>query len=687
MEGKVINGYKIIGFVGKGQFGTVYKCAKEPNSGAALAIKIFNLDYVYNEFRTNGEDNRVTREIQALKMVTHKNVIALIDEGVFVENSQTYVYIVMEFIEGNDLAKYIKSHDLPWVEIQYIFKQLVDGIDAIHKTGIVHRDLKPQNIFITKNKTVKILDFGLSKLIDFTSITNTGDTIGSPLYMSPEQIKDSKNIDYRSDYYALGVILFELITKTHPYGELVSREQLYFKIISETPISILQYAPAIPNCIDNLITTLLNKSNYLRPNSSREILELFDMDPKERVCNTKKDFLPSFFLRTWNEKSVLEDYYKDGFFVENVVFPINHQTQQKNLLRHIRERNINYFIDPATMRLAYDTFADVKGLVALPYAPQGYNRLELDGLADLTMKRDYVKLVVDEQMKYDPSYIVAPFHVSNNSNLVSLKNSNIETWFTLDMKLLKETQDYLVNGGINKRLVGGFCIKSDILTSQSEKEYFLNVLSGLPCDMYWVYVDCIDNNTSSATIYHYFSALLELQRSTNKPVVAGRVGAIGLVLLAFGLYGFEAGSARFESFYEDLYKDDTDSFNMYVMYYIPELMKNVAIERKNPAKLLSLLKANAGVDLACKCPYCKDKKPEEFLVEPNTRKHFLYRRQEEIDKLKTLSVNERLDYMEDRIKKAIGYYRSLSPIFKDSDYSFLKVWQKVIRDLRIQRNV
>jgi len=416
MKGRLINGYKIIDFVGKGQFGTVYKCEKENN---IYAIKIFNLDYVYNEFKKHGDDNRVTREIAALKIVSHENVIKMFDEGIFEDNSQYYVYVVMEYLNGVDLKKYLYTRELTLKDIKEILRQIVDGLDAVHENNIVHRDLKPQNIFITDNGKIKLLDFGLSKLIDFTSITSTGDTLGSPIYMSPEQVKDSKNVDYRSDYYALGVILFELIARAFPYGEVSSREHLYYKIIHEPPLSILQFEPSTPNCIDNLIVNLLSKHNYQRPKNKEEILQYLNQLTLTEGYKVVEEFEPNFFLRVWNEKGVLEGYYNDGYKVENIVFPINHQIRQKGLLKHIKDNNINYIIDPSTMRLAYDTFADVKGLVALPYAPQDFTRLELDNFTELEQKKNYIKLVVQEQLKHNPSCIVSPFHVSNNSNFDS----------------------------------------------------------------------------------------------------------------------------------------------------------------------------------------------------------------------------------------------------------------------------
>ncbi len=428
---------------------------------------------------------------------------------------------------------------------------------------------------------------------------------------------------------------------------------------------------------------LLEKENYKRPNNINTILQYIrtiDSSDKRVIA---KEFMPSFFLRTWNEKSVIESYRKDGYEVENYIFPINHQNQQKNLLKSIMESGSNYLIDPATMRLAYDTFSEVKGLVSLPYAPQGLNRLELEDLKTLPEKQEYVRKVVDAQTQYNPSYIVSPFHVSNNSNLVRIKATDDENWFSLDVKLLYETKDYLNSINCQKPLVGGFCIKTDILTTRSEREYFLNVVSALPCDMYWIYVDCIDNNSNPAQLYHYASTLLMLQRTTNKPVIAGRIGSFGLVLLAFGLFGFESGASRFESFYEDLYKNSSDNYNLYLNYYFPDLMRNVPIERKNPAKIIRLLSSNIGQNISCNCPYCAGKRPEELVNEQLSKKHFLYKRQEEINVLRSIkNISDRVNYIEMRIQNAFDYHQALKPIFKTDEYSHFKTWQTVIQELK-----
>lgn len=681
MVGKHINGYTLVDFKGKGTFGSVYKCEKD---NCTFAMKIFAADFVFNEF-LNGADNRITREIEALKLVDSENVVRYVDDGSFIDNNSKYYYVVMDYVDGDDLETILKSETLSTDEAINIFLSLLEGISAIHNAKLVHRDLKPANIYLLKDGKVKILDFGLSKIIDFTSITSTGDTLGTPLYMAPEQISDSKNIDYRSDYYALGVILFKLLSSQTPYGNVASREELYYKIKAEPPISIRTYVPTIENAIDNLINELLRKENYKRPNTIEEIKEYLTSVGRDSLSSSAETqhFAPTFFVRLWNEKKVLEEFYSDGYSIENAIFPINHQDRQKNLLKLIIDNKVDYIIDPATMRLAYDSYSDVKGLIALPYAPKDLSRLELENLTTYEQKRAYVESVVEEQLKYNPPYIVSPFHVSNNSNLVKIKMDTNENWFSLDIKLLNETRNYLTQKGYDGQLVGGFCVKTDILTARTEKEYFLNMLSSVNCDAYWIYVDCIDNNTNFSQLYNYAHTLLELQKSSKKPVIAGRIGGFGLVLLAFGLYGFESGTSRFESFYEDLYKDIGDPYNMYVRYYMPELLSNVAIERKNPAKIIQLLSTETGHNISCSCPYCISQAPAALTNDGLTRKHFLYRRNEEIEKLRSFDViAERVDYMEERINNAIEYYKSLKPIFKEDDSRFLRTWLDVLQKLK-----
>lgn len=677
MEGLIIDGYEIIKYVGKGQFGTVYICRKDKQE---YAIKIFNLEYVAIEYNQHGENNRIKREIEVLKRVKHKNTINYITDGTFENNNQKYIYVIMEQAKGVELKHYIDKNTLTLDEIILIITQILEALDCIHKNNIIHRDLKPQNIFIDENnKIIKVLDYGLSKIIDFTSITSTGVSIGSPMYMSPEQVRDSKNIDYRSDYYSLGVILFQLLSNKFPYTAN-HIDELYYKILNEKPISILQYVPEVPNYIDNLIISLLEKDVYKRPDSAEKIKEM--LKAKDVISTEKHDIKPSFYLRLYNESTILKNFYDDGNKVENAIFPINLQKTQVGVLKKLSTNKINYFFDPATIRLTYDTFSDVKGLIELPYAPEGYDKYEIRDFESIDKKKEYVEKVIQEQLKYNSDYIIAPFHASNNSSFVSIKGDNLDTWFTLDVKLLKETRDYMIKNEIKRKLVMGVCVKKDILTTASEREYLLKVLTSLPVDMYIIYVDTIDYNSNISEIYNYIITLLKLQKYSNRPVIAGRINsAFGLVLLSLGLYAFESGASRFESYYEELYSEKSNPYNMYVTYYIPQLLKNISISRKDPSKLVGILDSEVGENLKCDCPYCKGKNIEGMLQEKNCRLHFLYNRNKEIEYLRKLSVDERIKYISGYIDNAIGYYQKLNPVFKSNDWEYLRKLQKIMPDL------
>lgn len=179
MIGKVIDGFELMDFKGKGTFGSVYQCKKD---NQIYAMKIFASDFVFAEF-SKGNDNRITREIDALKVVNSEFVVRYVADGSFIDNKWKYFYVVMDYVEGQDLENALKKQTFSEDEAKSIFVSILHGIEDIHKAHLIHRDLKPANIYLLRDGSVKILDFGLSKLIDFTSITNTGDQLGTPLYM------------------------------------------------------------------------------------------------------------------------------------------------------------------------------------------------------------------------------------------------------------------------------------------------------------------------------------------------------------------------------------------------------------------------------------------------------------------------------------------------------------------------
>jgi len=683
--GTNINGYKITEFIDSGGFGSVYKAEKD---GIVYAIKIFREDYVLKEYREKGENNRILREIDIMKSVSHPNLIKYIDDFKEIIAGVPSYFLVMEYAEGTNLRKLLTHKELTEKETITIFSKILYGIEALHSIrgsdddkGIIHRDLKPENIIINNKEDVKILDYGLSKIIDYTSITSTGEVMGSPIYMSPEQVKDSKHIDKRSDLYTLGLILYEMLTQKLPYSA-TNIPELFQKILNEQPIPPRRWNPLINNEIENIILNLLEKEPYKRLSSVSELI-IAIKNLNGNLPAKHYDTSIRAYIRLYNEKSAIENFSKRYKQEINVIFPINYQNlrQTKNILPMLQKGKFNIIIDPATIRLAYSAQQDVKGLQELPYFPNDFNVISPAYLSDNQKKKEYVKQVIDAQANLLPNILLSPFHYVHNTNVPATNRRNpVEEWFDLDIKLIKESIDYKnsVPKYMNIPLYAGICINSESLLDQTFKDEFLNIFSSLACDGYLIYVDNISNETNSATLFHYITTLTTLQKYTNKPVIAGRVSpGIGLGLISSGISGFSTGTARFETFYEDLYKEATDAYNMYERYYFPELLGTVAIQRKNPVKLKQIFDTLGY----CNCHYCAGKNYIDIIKSPNNKLHFLENLHQEVDYLKSIKDNERIPYFINRIDEALANYGKLRSVFKTTDYTHLENWKRVFETL------
>ncbi len=685
MIGSEIKGYKIIEFIDSGGFGSVYKAKK---NDCIYAIKIFREDYVLKEYRRRGDNNRIKREIDIMKSVSHKNLITYIDDFTEEISGVLSYFLVMEFAEGINLKKLLSKQELTEEQAIKIFLEILDGIQALHSIrggdddkGIIHRDLKPENIIINDGQ-VKILDYGLSKIIDYTSITSSGEVMGSPVYMSPEQMIDSKNIDKRSDLYTLGVILYQMLTNHLPYSEYSNMPELFRIILEETPIPPRRWNALINNEIENIVLRLLEKEPYKRFANVNEVLNVIHNRNAISKRNTCDNSI-RVYIRLYNEKSAIDNFSKRYGKEMNVIFPINYKnvSQTKNILPMLHSGAFNIIIDPATVRLAYAVQHDVKGLQELPYCPSNFDIISPAYLQSNEMKRKYVQQVINSQALLSPNILLTPFHYVHNTNVPATNRRNpVEEWFDLNIKLIKESIDYK-NSNPNYTelpLYAGVCINSESLLDQTFKNDFLNIFSSLDCDGYLIYVDNISNETDSATLFHYIKTLQALQIYTSRPVIAGRISVgLGLGLISAGISGFSTGTARFETFYEDLYKEHSEAYNMSERYYFPQLLGTIAIQRKNPVKLQSIFD-HVGY---CDCYYCLEKSYIDIIKAPNNKLHFLENIHKEIEYLKNLSENDRLTYFIKRVDNALVNYGKMKTLFKSRDYAHLKNWKNVFENL------
>ncbi|HLZ33939.1 MAG TPA: serine/threonine-protein kinase [Nitrospira sp.] len=203
--------YKILKELGRGAMGLVY-LGKDPTIQRFVAIKTMRLDQIDHEDKLQEVKARFFREAESAGRLSHPNIVTIYDAG----EQHDLGYIAMELIEGKSLKEWSRTPNLlPLTDVVQTLAAVADALDYAHQQGVVHRDIKPANIMITKDRLVKVMDFGIAKITS-SNKTQTDVVMGTPTYMSPEQIA-GKKVDGRSDVFSLGIVLFELLTGQPPF--------------------------------------------------------------------------------------------------------------------------------------------------------------------------------------------------------------------------------------------------------------------------------------------------------------------------------------------------------------------------------------------------------------------------------------------------------------------------------------
>ncbi len=268
-EGQLLAGkYKIEKLLGSGGMGQVYR-AQNVLIGRTVAIKILNDEHA----RDSDIAKRFLREARAANLVRHENVVDVLDMG---EDERGVPFIVQEYLSGEDLASRIDDFGgrLPIGAVLEILLPVVDAVGFAHTKGVVHRDLKPANVFLSRvgNKVVpKLLDFGISHMtaVD-VKLTATGAAMGTPAYMSPEQVQAERLVDARSDVWALGVILYELISGVMPF-EADNHAALFVKIATTDPAPLESLVPSVPPDLATIVHRCMKRDRSKRYPSAIEL--------------------------------------------------------------------------------------------------------------------------------------------------------------------------------------------------------------------------------------------------------------------------------------------------------------------------------------------------------------------------------------------------------------------------------
>src|SRR6201998_1360595 len=259
--------YEILGELGRGAMGVVYR-ATDPVIGRTVAVKTIRLSEEGTGLSRPELLSRFQTEARAAGLLAHPNIVVVYDAG---EENGLY-YITMELIEGKSLQALIDSgHSFPVPRVLRIMEQTCSALQFAHERNIIHRDIKPANLMLTADDTVKVTDFGTAKILQFGTVQQTTHVMGTPSYMSPEQVK-GRPVDGRSDIFSLGVLLYEILTGEKPFpGQSITT--VIYKIVNEDPIPPRTLNPSIHPGLNEIVMRALAKEPETRYQSCREMLE------------------------------------------------------------------------------------------------------------------------------------------------------------------------------------------------------------------------------------------------------------------------------------------------------------------------------------------------------------------------------------------------------------------------------
>lgn len=269
--------YEIVKEIGKGAVGMVYK-ARDPNLDLFVALKVLRREWVDSDTFVK----RFLKEAKVLGRLDRANIVRVYN----VDEDKGDVYIAMEFVEGESLRDVMKKKKFSMDEVVKIGITIANALDYAHQQGIVHRDIKPSNILIRLDNFLKITDFGIAHMQDpdAQEKTQAGEILGTPAYMSPEQVK-GMSVDSRSDLFSLGIILYELCTGARPFkGENISA--IFHAILNEKPAPLTKLNASVPPGLSSIIMKCIHKKPEDRFQSGKELSTALEEYLKDRQSET-----------------------------------------------------------------------------------------------------------------------------------------------------------------------------------------------------------------------------------------------------------------------------------------------------------------------------------------------------------------------------------------------------------------
>jgi serine/threonine protein kinase len=310
MIGEKVLHYNILEKLGEGGMGVVY-LAEDTKLKRQVAIKFLPPQLA----ASSEERERFKIEAQAAAALNHPNITQIYA----IEESGDELFIVMEYVKGQELKEEVRSRKLEVKEVIEIASQIAKGLQAAHDKGIVHRDIKSSNIMISDNGQIKIMDFGLAKLSGKSDLTKANSTLGTTAYMSPEQVR-GEIVDMRSDLWSFGVVLFEMLSGEHPFKGNYEAAIIY-EILNEQPQDITKIRPDLPQNVNLLISDLLTKDCDHRISNALDIISRLNDKPQKVVSESQDNSIAVLYFENMSPDKD-NDYFCAGM-TEDIIIDLS----------------------------------------------------------------------------------------------------------------------------------------------------------------------------------------------------------------------------------------------------------------------------------------------------------------------------------------------------------------------------
>ena len=357
----------------------------------------------------------------------------------------------------------------------------------------------------------------------------------------------------------------------------------------------------------------------------------------------------------------MKNFISAGGHIDGIEYPANYLPQYQSQLTELENLKVPYFFDPSTNRLAYSQFSDTKGLVNLPYVYDRYNRITPKHLANIEEVKKYVSDVLNWQLQWKTDFLVSPFHYSKNLR---------DEWLSVDLKLIEESFDFKEKHNIKKELFAGICIDIEDLTDEENRLELINKYSKRLPDGFIFYVNNIyEKTTNKAQLYAYIDLLTKFKK-LKRPVIAARVGTLGLGLVELGIDSFSSGIAALTSFSaQTLLSERQLGYDMERKYYIRDLLLSLKVGLASEV-------LQKFPTYRCSCKFCQD----GYLLDKinkSAKAHFLYTRQEEM-KLINGKKNEPFVSLAKSAKLHLDKIKKAG--FKLPPYNHIESWIEVFSE-------